>query len=72
MDIDKISDKFENLPDWIIYFSYFPLIAEKAFAWLCQHNSFSFDQIFMKLADKMDLDEPSDELKNWPIQIIIR
>ena len=28
-----------------------------------QHNSFNFDRIFLKLADKMDVDEISDGFK---------
>ena len=33
---------------------------------LChQYNTFSFDQIFLKLADKVDMDEILDEFKNW-------
>ena len=40
-------------------------IAEKASVWLChQHNSFSFDQIFLKLADKVDMDEFLDKSEN--------
>ena len=47
------------------------LIAEKVCAWLChQQNSFSFDQIFLKLADKVDMDRISDKFKTWPDCII--
>ena len=31
---------------------------------------FSFDQIFLKLADKLDMDKILDEVENWPDQII--
>ena len=34
------------------------------------HNSFSFDQMFLKLADKMGMDEILNRLENWPDQII--
>ena len=34
------------------------------------HNSFSFDQRFVKLANKVEMDEILDEFTNWPDQII--
>ena len=34
------------------------------------HNSFSFDWMFLKLAGKVDMDEILDEFENWPDQII--
>ena len=38
--------------------------------WLChQLNSFSFVWIFLKLADKVDRDEFSDNFQTWPDQI---
>ena len=39
-----------------------------------QHNSFIFDQISLKLADKVDIDEVSDKLENstdWIINLNI-
>ena len=30
------------------------------------HNSFSFDRMFLKFAEKLDMDEISNKLKNWP------
>ena len=35
------------------------------------HNSFSFDQMFLKLADKVDMDEILNKFENWPEWIII-
>ena len=47
-----------------------PLIVKKAFVCLChQHNSFSFDRICLKLADKVDMDEILDEFENWPDRV---
>ena len=64
----EFSDKFENWPDRIINVkSYIPLIPEKASACLChQHNSFSFARMFLKLADKVEMDEISNKFENWP------
>ena len=51
--------------------SYIPLIAEKASVWLFhQHNSISFDPIFLKFADKVDMDKISHEFETWPDWII--
>ena len=37
----------------------------------CYHYiSFSFDMTFLKLTDKVDMDESSDKSKNWPDRII--
>ena len=70
--MNKISYKFENWPDGPInLMSYVPLIFEKASFSLChQRNSFSFDQIFLKLSDKEDMDEISDKIENWPDRLI--
>ena len=47
------------------------MIAKKAPVRLCyQHNSFRFDWFFQKLADKVEMDEVSDEFETWPDQII--
>ena len=35
-----------------------------------QHNPFSFDRLFLKLADKVDIGKISDEFENWPVRII--
>ena len=35
-----------------------------------RHNSFSFDRIYLKLADKLDMDGISDTFENWPHRII--
>ena len=63
--MDKISDVFETLTDWIINLkNYIFLIAEKASVWLCHHhNLFSFDWIFLKLANKVDMDENSHKFE---------
>ena len=56
LDTDEISDKYNNWPDRFINLRVtFPLF---------QHNSFSFDQIFLKHADKADMDEMSHDFKN--------
>ena len=54
---------------WLLWQSQFhiDLQAENAFH---LHNSFSFDRIHLKLADKVDMDEISEEFKNWPDRII--
>ena len=46
------------------------MIAKKVFCVCHQHDSFSFDWIFLKLADKRGMDEISDEFKAWPDWII--
>ena len=76
MNMDEFSDEFEMSlkPGKIGSFllELHPLIAEKGFVLLChQYNSFSFDKLFLKLADKEDMVEISDEFENWPDQIII-
>ena len=54
--MDEISDEYENWPDPIIELP--PLNDEKASIQLYhQHHSFSFDEIFLKLANKVDMDE---------------
>ena len=62
MDMDKIL-LFENWPDKIIYFRVASLDLKKPLFDCHHHNLFSFDQIFLKLADKVDIDGISDELK---------
>ena len=38
---------------------------------ICHHNnSFSFDWMFLKLVDKVDMDYISDKFKNWLDRII--
>ena len=47
------------------------MIAEKAFVCFCyQHVLFSFYLFFLKLVDKVDMDETSNEFEIWPDQII--
>ena len=49
----------------------FPLIDENVFVWLChQHNSKNIDQIFLKHADKVDMDSVLDSFETWPDRII--
>ena len=58
--MDKISDEFKNCPDRIINLRVtFPWLLKKYQIDSHQHNLFSFDQIFLKLADKVDMDEIS-------------
>ena len=81
MDIDEISDEYKNWPDRIII----PRVAENvSFGLSHQHSLFSFDRIFLKLADKGGWggeggggrrgvgrgDELSDEFKNCLDKII--
>ena len=48
-----------------------PWSLKKASVWLCQqHNSVSFDQIFLKIAYKVDIDEISNDCETWPDRII--
>ena len=55
MDRHKISDEFKFRPDWTIDCSYLPFSAEKPCIPPCpEHSPFSFDGIFMKLADNLD------------------
>ena len=70
--MDEISNEFETWPDQIIcLFSNIPLVVEKASIRLCyQHNSFSLDGMFLKLADKVDMYEIFNEFETWPDQII--
>ena len=63
----EILDEVENWLDWIIILSYIPLIAEKASVRLCYwHNAFTFDQLFLKFADKVGMDDISDKFETWP------
>ena len=69
--MNEIWIKLENWPNRIINLSYVPLIVENASVCLChQCNSFSFDWLFLKLADKVDMDEILNKFDNWPDQII--
>ena len=48
-----------------------PFDCWKSSDWLChQPKSFSFDQIFLKLADKVNVDEIQVKFKDWPNWII--
>ena len=69
MDKGKSAEKFENWQDRIIIQSNVPLIAEKSLC-LILCNSFSFDWIFPKLADKVDKDKILNKFDNWADQII--
>ena len=47
------------------------MIAEKASVLLCyQHYSFNFDGIYLKLADKVDMDDISNRFETWTGRII--
>ena len=60
--MDTISNNFENCPDRNITLRIMsPLIAEKTTDFtLHQHKSFSFNQIFLKLSDKVHMNKLSD------------
>ena len=46
-------------------------LIEKASVSFChQYNSFSFDRIFLKLADKVEKNGISDKFENWLERII--
>ena len=65
----QTSSKTDQMGSLIL--SYIPLIAEKASVWLChQRNLFSFDLIFLKPADMVDMDKISNNFINWLDQII--
>ena len=63
--------QMSSKPGQIVYLRItFPLIAEKSLP--ChQHNTSNFVWIFLKLADKVDRNEFSDELETRPDQISI-
>ena len=49
-----------------------PFDCWKSPVWLCyQHYLFSFNRIFLKLADKVDMDEVWDVCEKWPDKIIL-
>ena len=63
MDMDEISNKFENWPDQIIILTVnSPWLLKKPLFDFA--NSFSFDQIFLKLADKVGIDVISTSSKS--------
>ena len=67
MDMDEISHELENWPDRIINLRVrSPCLQKKPLFDFVINITFSFDQMFLKLADKMDMDEISHELENWP------
>ena len=67
--MDEISNEFKNWPDWIITLRITsPLLPQKSLFDFChQRNSFSFDWIFLKLEDKVDMDEILDEFETGQI-----
>ena len=52
----------------LIILELFALVCSKTL-FLCD-NFFSFDRFFLLLADKVDIDEISDDFENWPDRII--
>ena len=72
VDMDGLSDEFETWPYQIICLRLMsPWLLKSAYICLYhQHNSFSFDLVILKLADKVDMDEVLDKLENCPDQII--
>ena len=71
-DMYEIFDKFENWQDQIINLRITsPWLLKKASVWLChQHNLFSFDRTFLKLADKVDMNGIFNKFETWPDWII--
>ena len=62
--ISDWSDKFEFLSDWTIDCSYLPFSVEKTHILPCpEHSLFSFDWIFMKVADNLDRHKLSDKIE---------
>ena len=63
--MNEFWNEFENWP--------IPLINEQSLFDFChQHNSLYFDQIFLKLADKVDMNDISHEFENlldWIISL---
>ena len=54
-DRHRISDEFEFQPDWTIDFEVTcPLVPKKHIPPCPEHSLFSFDWIFMKVADNLD------------------
>ena len=61
---DKSLDEFES---W----GYIPLIAKiPLFDFVISKSRSIFDRIFLKLADKMDIDDTSEEFETWSDRII--
>ena len=53
---------------WLLWQPKCPIHLQRENA--CHHNSFSFYRIFLKIADKIDMDEISKEFENWTYRII--
>ena len=72
VDMDKISDKFEKRPDPIVNSKVSsPWLLKKASVWIYhRYNSFSFDQMFLKRGDNVDINEICDKFENWPDRMI--
>ena len=69
--MNEISDEFGTWADWIIRFRIIsPRLLKKCHFDSHQHNSFSFVWIFLKLADKVDLDAFLENFESWPDWII--
>ena len=69
VNMDGISDGFETWPDWIICLRLIsPLLLKKPIFDIS--ITYNLDQIILKLADKVDLDEMLDKFVNCPDQII--
>ena len=62
----EILDVFVNWPDLIIVIELHPLDCSKSLC-LTFSSVFSFNWIFLKLADKVDMDEISDEFETSQI-----
>ena len=69
--MDTISDKFENWPDRIINLrvTFTGLLKKPLFDFDISINH-CFQQIYLKLADMVDMNEISNYFENWPDRII--
>ena len=50
----------------ILILDYILLITKKSLFNCHQHNSYSFDQVFLKLADKANIGEITNKFEAWP------
>ena len=65
--MDEISDKFGNWPDRIINLRVTsPWLLKKPLFGFVISMSFRFNHIFLKLADKVDINEIWEKIENWP------
>ena len=69
--MDEISDDFKTWPDQIINLRVSSTDCwKKSLFDFVINNAFGFDRIFLKVADKVDMDGISGEFETWPDWII--